>query len=299
MHREHVKEFLILTLCIATFCDSAFFNNAAGLPLDLILDSLLVLDFIWKICRSPTYWRAQNYHVLLDVSMILLIVSYTVVEIRYEKSFEGLDDTEAVLLLLRFGTRLIYTCRSACGRRLCKKSHAKVASEDYSIAPLLEEGEVWALLAETHQRVSRALNVEDAVVLHRSRRDFSFETLMLHTATTTVDTPCVLWLRSGTRLIGFYRERPWKKIFCDSAPSLMVASVQNNQYDFLPGPCISFVKCSKNTLTVATDTSSYVFEGTLQTLTERDENGTTTLHNINDVEVLSYRRAQSLHLTPV
>ena len=299
MISENAKEFIIILLCIATFLDSAFFRNEAGLPLDLILDSLLVLDFMWKSCRSQTYWKESNYHVLFDVVMIILIVSYSIVEIQRESSFEGLDDAEASLVILRFGTRLIYTCRRVCVHRMCRKRHVRVASDDFCIAPNLEEGACWEIIEDTHRRVCRALHVEDPVVLHRSSVDFSFETLRLHTSMATDDTPCILWLRSGTRLIGFYRERPWNAENCDSAPSLRILVVQNKQYDFLPDLNISFVKCNRGTISISTDASSYLFQESLQTVTENDGKGVTTLSNMSDIEIVSYKRLESMHLTPV
>ena len=304
MNKERVKDAVILLLCVATFSDSAFFNNALGLPLDLVLDAIILLDFSWKVSPwSTTYWKTTNYHVLFDVAMILLIIAYSIVEIQYRTSYEEVDDVEATLLLLRFGTRLLYTSRRTCSQEICSKRHVRVASEDYSIAPMHDDGAVWELIKEAHPRICRALQVEDPVVLHRSGHDFSFENLLLHSAGATTEAPCILWLRGANRALGFYRDKPWNGRPCDAAPSLRVVTVQNNQYDFLPSPSISFVKCNAGKLSIATDRFSFVFQDSLRVCAEVDTEVNTehtrTFHTMSDVDLVSYRKVRPMHLTPV
>ena len=62
---------------------------------------------------------------------------------------------------------------------------------------------------------------------------------------------------------------------------------------------ISFVKCNRGTISISTDASSYLFQESLQTVTENDGKGVTTLSNMSDIEIVSYKRLESMHLTPV
>jgi hypothetical protein len=298
MLNEKRKEFILLFLCLLTFLDSACFNNFAGLPLDLFMDTVLLLDFCWKICKSKTYWKESNYQVLFDVALILLIVAYSVIEIQFRESFEEADDIEATLVFMRFGTRLLYS-RRFYKSRCCKRSHVKVATEDYSITALREEGAIWDIVKEVEGKVCRALDIECPIVLERTACNFSFENLAASTHSTTFDMPSILWLHSDNFVIGFYRECPWNCFTCNAAPHLRVIEVVDNQYELYEEPKISFVNTDNENMVLTTDAGVYTFTESLETMRKHLVGKEACTYTMQNLELISYSKNITVHLTPL
>jgi hypothetical protein len=272
------------------------------LPLDLIIDSIIVCDFAWKLYSWNEYCTERNYEVIFDVSLILLIVAYSIVEIRYRHSYEGVDDLQASLVITRFGTRVVYSCRNLC-KACFKKSHARIATEEsethFAITAPRQEGRVWDVLKGAEGRICRALGIENAMVLERTSRHFSIEHLLEASMCTTHRSPCILWLRSGPRVIGFYRECPWQGSVRTVAPKLRIVEVVNDQYELLPAPKISFVNREESSLVITTDAGTYAFEEGFKTMKEHLVGQDLLSSTVDDLELISYSKNSVLHLATV